>query len=473
MLTKLEANGFKNLIDFKIDLGAFTCIAGPNGVGKSNVFDAIRFLSALADLTITEAAAEIRKTAGNKEKDSDNAFDIFFTSEGRRVEKIKLAAEMLVPKVAIDDFGRTAEASATFLRYEVEIGLEQPTHMNPLGRLTLLSETLVNISEGDAPRHLRMPHSASNFRKDVVINNRRSKSGYISTVKDEDEVVEIHVHQDGGSRGNPQKSPAHTAPRTIISTVTTSANPTILAARREMQSWRLLSLEPSAMRAPDGFNADPHIGSRGEHLPATLSRLISATSTQRGGAAGVFSRIAGRLSQLIRLKGISLGKDSVRNLFTLNIIEPSGASLPAKSISDGTLRFLALSILAEDSDAIGVICMEEPENGIHPEKLPAMYGLLLELAVNPNETIGKDNPLRQIIIATHSPSFVQLQNSNDLLFAMESKIKGPFGKSVSALRCRAVKETWRADKEDPGVGEQSILAYLSFPPEAQLPLSLK
>ncbi len=50
MLTRLEINGFKNLLDFEVDFGPLTCIAGANGVGKSNIFDAVRFLSLLADL---------------------------------------------------------------------------------------------------------------------------------------------------------------------------------------------------------------------------------------------------------------------------------------------------------------------------------------------------------------------------------------------------------------------------------------
>ena len=28
MLTRLKANGFKNLVDFKLDFGPYTCIAG-------------------------------------------------------------------------------------------------------------------------------------------------------------------------------------------------------------------------------------------------------------------------------------------------------------------------------------------------------------------------------------------------------------------------------------------------------------
>ncbi|WP_306191258.1 AAA family ATPase [Streptomyces sp. MK5] len=60
MLTRLEVPGFKNLLDLSIDFGPFTCIAGENGTGKSNVFDAIQFLSLLADRSMMEAAQEVR-----------------------------------------------------------------------------------------------------------------------------------------------------------------------------------------------------------------------------------------------------------------------------------------------------------------------------------------------------------------------------------------------------------------------------
>ncbi|MEH2437635.1 MAG: AAA family ATPase [Nostoc sp.] len=52
MLTRLKVSGFKNLVDVDVRFGPFTCVAGANGVGKSNLFDAIRFLSATADMRI-------------------------------------------------------------------------------------------------------------------------------------------------------------------------------------------------------------------------------------------------------------------------------------------------------------------------------------------------------------------------------------------------------------------------------------
>jgi len=48
MLTRLKVNGFKNLVGVDVRFGPFTCIAGANGVGKSNLFDAIRFLRSLS-----------------------------------------------------------------------------------------------------------------------------------------------------------------------------------------------------------------------------------------------------------------------------------------------------------------------------------------------------------------------------------------------------------------------------------------
>ena len=61
MLTRLKVSGFKNLIDVDVPLGAFTCVAGANGTGKSNLFDAIQFLRALASHTLIDAAQSVRK----------------------------------------------------------------------------------------------------------------------------------------------------------------------------------------------------------------------------------------------------------------------------------------------------------------------------------------------------------------------------------------------------------------------------
>lgn len=461
LLTRLEIDGFKNLKRFSVDFGPFTCIAGPNGVGKSNIFDAIQFLSLLADNTLIEAALKLR---GSNAETADLR-DLFWTDGNNQDKSFKIAAEMIIDPNVKDDFGRPVEASSTFLRYEVQIGYEASPQKGNLGRIYLQSEVLSYITEGESVKRLRFPHSARKFRKSAVRNKRRAKQGYISTHISRDGYTEILVHQDGGSSGKPQKAPADNAPRTIIATSNTSATPTILAARREMQSWRILSLEPTSMRGADRFQDDPHISPNGDHLPATLYRLALSDKKQK-----VYSRIAAELSDLVSIKRIYVETDEVRQLLILMIEEKTGIKIPARSLSDGTLRFLTLCIINEDPESEGLICMEEPENGIHPAKLKAMVDLLHQLVVDINEEVCNENPMRQMIIATHSPSLVQLQDKNDLLFALETVVKSNKGKPIDTLRCRPLSNTWRCNKAEPGVGLGTILSYLTTPPGAQISL---
>jgi predicted ATPase len=466
MLTRLEVDGFKNLIDFSVDFGPFNCIAGPNGVGKSNLFDAIRFLSLLTEHTLIEAALLIRGSG----VDSSDIRDLFWSASSGYSNRFRIAAEMIVDPQVNDDFGRPAEATSTFLRYEIEIGFEPAAHRGNLGRLILLSETLDYITEGEAASKLKFPHSAQNFRRTAVINKRRTPSGFISVRKAEDGQTEIIVHQDGGSRGPGQVAPASTAPRTIVGTSNTSATPTILAARREMQKWQVLALEPSAMRKPDRFQTDPFITANGGHLPATLYRLATDAEKRNEDSSDVYTIITNRLAELVPVSNLKVEVDDVRQLLTLQVNERDGVVLPAASLSDGTLRFLTLSILVADPRSRGLICIEEPENGIHPAKMPEMVKLLKDIAVDPMRALSSENPFKQIIVATHSPAFVQLQDKDDLLFAVDTKVRSANGRPMRTLKCRPLYDTWRAKSGEPAIGLATILAYLSSPPGAQLEL---
>lgn len=181
MLTRLEAHGFKNLLDFELDFGPFTCIAGPNATGKSNVFDAIRFLSLLVDHTILDAALRVR----GDDPDTADPLELFWTDGESRIDAFTLAAEMIVDGDVVDDFGRRAKATSTYLRYEVEIGADTDTDM-VVPRLLLRSERLDYITQRESAARLHMPHSKARFRDNVVRNGRRSASGYISTERGSD-----------------------------------------------------------------------------------------------------------------------------------------------------------------------------------------------------------------------------------------------------------------------------------------------
>src|SRR2546429_8792598 len=119
MLTRLEIRGFKNILDIGVDFGPFTCIAGANGMGKSNVFDAIEFLSYLASEPLLEAAQRVRAASGRRGGDPR---DLFWDGYRDHERRIRLAAEMIVPAGVEDDLGVWTKPSTTFLRYELELG---------------------------------------------------------------------------------------------------------------------------------------------------------------------------------------------------------------------------------------------------------------------------------------------------------------------------------------------------------------
>jgi len=455
VLTRLEVDGFKNLLGFAADFGPYTCIAGPNAVGKSNIFDAIEFMALIADRPFMDAAQEVR-SAGQRVGDASS---LFWRENDGSFSDMSLAAEMIVPTEVSDDFGRVALATTTFLRYEVVLRFIPPDKdFARFGRIALLSESLKHITKQDAAQHLAWPHSKSAFR-DGIVKGRRSRVAYISTKVESDGTVVVEVHQDGGSRGRARPSPADRAPRTVVATTTTAEDPTILAARREMESWRKLALEPSAMRSPDSLNDHSTIGNDGAHLAAALYRLGADNSPK------IYASIASDASALVDLRELIVDLDPQRDQLTLMARIGKGPLLPARAMSDGTLRFLALCILKEDHSFDGLICMEEPENGIHPAKVQAMVTLLRSLAVNPQEAPGPANPLRQVIVNTHSPYFVVLQTDEDLLVATAATVKRKDA-PARTVRLLPMQKTWRT-KESAFFGSRaSIVDYLRFPEDA-------
>jgi len=193
----------------------------------------------------------------------------------------------------------------------------------------------------------------------------------------------------------------------------------------------------------------------GAHLPATLARLARRHDANPGPgdpsrsfddedyAAAVYANVANQLAELIDdVHSIRVEVDDRREILKLMLRDRSGTEHEARLLSDGTLRFLALAILENDPSAHGVLCLEEPENGIHPLRIPAMLRLLRDLATDPTEAID-DDPLRQVIVNTHSPAVVAQVDEEDLLLVF------PEVTTRAGYRCakpvfRWLEDTWRA-----------------------------
>jgi predicted ATPase len=224
-----------------------------------------------------------------------------------------------------------------------------------------------------------------------------------------------------------------------------------------------------ALRRPDEFTAPTRLGVEGSHLPATLYHLARTSSdptladfTPQGRASAVYARVANRLAQLIAdVHDVTVDRDERRELLTLLVTDRDGTIHPARALSDGTLRFLALAVLAEDPETQGVLCLEEPENGIHPARIPAMLHLLQEIATDVRIPIGADNPLRQIIVNTHSPSVVKQVPEESLVVArLLDTVRGD--QHFKRVCFSSLNGTWR-QKETNGFGVPlgDLLAYLN------------
>ena len=91
------------------------------------------------------------------------------------------------------------------------------------------------------------------------------------------------------------------------------------------------------------------------------------------------------------------------------------------------------------------LAVEEPENGIHPARIPSMIKLLKDIAVDVSEQVDSENPLRQVIINTHSPAVVKQVPEETVLFA-KPKESIREGKRFNGVRFSCLSDTWRAKK---------------------------
>lgn len=447
MITRIKINGFKSLVNSELYLGPFTCIAGANAIGKSNFFDALSFLSNLADKTIIEAAKSVR----SENQKHSNIRDIFFRSGSDYMSKISFEIDMIVPKFGIDDLGQTAESKITSLRYALELKLNDET--SDKEPIEITKEELKPITLTEARKNIYFEHSQE--WTNSVILGKRAGTPFISTI----EGI-IKLHSDSKERGGrTTEFTAHKMPRTLISTVT-AESPTAFLARQEMRNWTMLQFEPSALRQPNSIYEVKNavITASGLNLPATLFRLNSEKKEK-----DIYQGLTNKLKGLVEdVSEIDVDKDEKRDLLTLQVKFNSGLKLPAQSLSDGTLRFLGLAIIEEDSSGSRLICLEEPENGINPRKIQEMVDLLEGMATDTDFPVDEDNPLRQVIINTHSPSVVSAVDDESLYLAKSKEsYHEEFDKKITYTSFSALKSTWKTNNllaQITSLGE--ITAYL-------------
>jgi predicted ATPase len=88
-------------------------------------------------------------------------------------------------------------------------------------------------------------------------------------------------------------------------------------------------------------------------------------------------------------------------------------AIPATRLSDGTLRYLCLLAILCDPEPPPLICIEEPELGLHPDILPKLADLLKEASER-----------TQLIVTTHSDILVDAMTETPEAVVVCSKENG-------------------------------------------------
>lgn len=418
MITRIEIDGFKTFQQFALQLAPFQVVVGVNGTGKSNLFDALRLLARLADTDLRTAFLDLRGEAGE-------LFTVL--PDGQSVNQMKLAVELFIDRHIKDSWGAEATLKYTRLRYDLHI--ERRADEHGLERLYVTYESLKPLPRQD---DLWIKHALG--KKAGVwlpkLTGGRS-SPFISTVQEDggSEVTTILLHQDG--RSGLQKSVAEQAEKTIISGVYNTGFPHAFAVREEMRSWKFLQLNPEILRQPVSMLAPTTLAPDGRYLPNTLARMESEDPY-------VLADVSRDLANLVPgILSVEIERDQSRDRYLIRARMQDGQSFSSRVLSDGTLRLLALVTLKNDPQHRGVLCFEEPENGVHPFRLEQMAGILCNLTTDLSDPQQQELPLRQLLVNTHSPVFAsQPDVRHNLLFAqMVPRVRpdGP-GKKGTTLR---------------------------------------
>lgn len=174
-------------------------------------------------------------------------------------------------------------------------------------------------------------------------------------------------------------------------------DPTLHAAgafQRYVSSWATYPGFDVSMNAPVRrpvlIEPDPHLHPAGNNLSAVLFSLMTEhPDAWEELTLHLRSAVPTLTSLNVKSRG---GKGMV-----MAVVREQGLDeeLTLADLSDGTLRLLGWLALALSPNMPPLVCIDEPEIGIHPRALPVLAGALKVASAR-----------SQILIATHSPYFL-------------------------------------------------------------------
>lgn len=378
MIALVEALNYRCLRYVRQPLGPFHVLVGPNASGKTTFLDVVSFLGSLVSDGLETAVGER----------SANFRDLLWQKSG---EGFELAVEAVVPDELRQ---RMAGGPRGIARYEVSLGTDPGT-----------GEIVIREEKASLREHsTRPPRQRSLFPQDVeapsTIFGRRASKGTKTLVHkipggNDNFYSEVHTKQGRWAPAfklGPRKSALANVPEdeTAFPTATYLKNLLSEGVQRLVLNSLVLrrASPPGQVR---GFKPD------GSNLPWVVQHL-SEEAPQRFG--DWVEHLASALPDLEAVRTVERQDDKHRYL-VLRYRE--GLDLPSWVASDGTLRLLALTLPAYLPGMKGIYLIEEPENGVHPKAIEAMFQSLSSVYD------------AQVLLATHSPVILSAASPDKVL----------------------------------------------------------
>lgn len=355
MISELKVENFKSFgSDMSpLRLRPLNFIVGANASGKTNLLSALRFLrlALLQNVEIAvaefEGPGEVRNKIQRERKES-KPVRLHLRVNGERLGKFRL--------------GKDSAQQAKSFSYHVEI----------------------DVRSSDEEPQVLFEELSAEFTDDNDRLTRYLMSRSENQVKIEDAVF-----------GHAPRNPIPIAPQDAsrLAAGTGFFSPPLVLFRNYIEGWSFFNISPAVARQPCKEVPELALGESGEFLAAILHKL----EKQNGGKGSLEQIVSGLRGAVPGFKHVRTKPLEVEGKWTFQVVEDRirGAINP-RSVSDGTIRLLAMMVIAHWSARRStLLAVEEPENGLHPH----LSKHIVELLRTASET-------RQVLVTTHHPDFL-------------------------------------------------------------------
>lgn len=365
MITSLKIEGFKSFgtPPQRLQLGPLNFVVGANASGKTNLINVLRFLQYAVRENVEYAVGELGGAGEVRNR---------ILRERKKAKPISI--ELTIDqnhKVRIGTRTNGNEITLASYKYSLTVDLRKEE-----GRPTIESEKLF---------------------VDIKDNSGHSRIYELKRIKDDIEIRDETGHLWHGPQS--VKVPEVESSRLALGVGLFSV-PLVLL-RDIILNWRFYNISPERARLPFKEIPEADLGPRGENLAVILHKI-----EQLNGTGALDSIVAGLRGAVPGFKKVKTLQLPVEGKWAFQVLEEKikGAINP-DSVSDGTIRLLALMVIAHWSARdSSLLVIEEPENGLHPH--------LSEHIVNVLRTASKK---RQVIATTHNPSFLDYLNPDEVV----------------------------------------------------------